>query len=290
MKETSYLLQAALVCAWWVGLSVNESFFSAFQFDSIQPTAFWSFFMPDIVLIAGLSVLRAYQNRASFELVILGAFAYASLYCFNATLLTGSGWLPTGLMFMGLAYNVFLCFNLSLFRNSASTSFAVNASKTLIQIVCIWLIALVVIPYVIMEAFGSISFPSFGAPMLFGVAMFLAFSSLGLFSSFVMVRDGKGTPLPLDQTNQLVVTGPYRFVRNPMAVAGIGQGVAVATMFQSLPILAYAIVGAVVWHVVVRPIEERDMTIRFGEPYLEYRNRIKCWIPTLNGLNSSTTK
>lgn len=289
MKETSYLLQAALVCAWWVGLSVNESFFSAFQFDTIPPIAFWAFFVPDVVLIAGLSVLRAYQNKRSIELVILGAFAYASLYCFNATLLTGSGWLPTGLMFMGLAYNAFLCFNLSLFRNSASTSFAVNASKTLIQIVCIWLIALVVIPYVIMEAFGSISSPSFGAPMLSGVAMFLAFSSLGLFSSFVMVRDGKGTPLPLDQTNQLVVTGPYRFVRNPMAVAGIGQGVAVATMFQSLPILAYAVVGAVVWHLVVRPIEERDMTMRFGEPYLEYRKRIKCWIPTLNGLNSSQT-
>ncbi len=54
MKETSYLLQAALISAWWVCLSWNQDFFNAFQFDEIPPTAFWSFFVPDIVLIASL--------------------------------------------------------------------------------------------------------------------------------------------------------------------------------------------------------------------------------------------
>ncbi len=66
-----------------------------------------------------------------------------------------------------------------------------------------------------------------------------------------------------------------------MAIAGIGQGIAVAMLFQSLPLLVYALLGAVVWQLVVRPIEERDMVRRFGEPYEIYRKRVRCWIPTL---------
>ena len=96
-----------------------------------------------------------------------------------------------------------------------------------------------------------------------------------------MVRDGAGTPLPLDQTNNLVVTGPYQYVRNPMAIAGVGQGLAIAIVFQSVPILIYSLLGALVWHLVVRPIEERDMAQRFGESYLRYRQRVSCWIPSL---------
>ena len=103
MKETACLLQAALVAAWWVGLAASQSFFSAFQFDGIPPTALWSFFAPDVVVLASLSTLRAYRRIAAIEYVILGAFSYAALYCCNATLLTWSGLLPTGLMLMGLA-------------------------------------------------------------------------------------------------------------------------------------------------------------------------------------------
>ena len=95
-----------------------------------------------------------------------------------------------------------------------------------------------------------------------------------------MVRDGGGTPLPLDQTNFMVTSGPYRYVRNPMAIAGIGQGICVAIFFQSVPILVYALLGAIIWHWVVRPYEERDMVERFGDSYLEYRRRVSCWVPT----------
>jgi hypothetical protein len=108
LKETAYLLQAALISTWWVGLAASRPFFAAFQYDGIPPTAFWSFFAPDVMVIASLSTVRAYRNVVSIEFVILGAFAYAALYCCNATLLTGTGMLPTGLMLAGLAYNVFL--------------------------------------------------------------------------------------------------------------------------------------------------------------------------------------
>jgi protein-S-isoprenylcysteine O-methyltransferase Ste14 len=279
MKETAYLLQAALISVWWVGLATNRTFFDAFQFDEIPPTAFWAFFAPDVVLIAALSAIRAYRKLPTLEYIVLGAFGYAFLYCANATFLTSSGYLPTGLMFLGLGYNLFLCFNDSLFRN-ASTSFSLNVAKTIIQIVCMWILALVVIPYIILDAFQTLAMPKLQIFFFLGLLVFICCSVLGLTSSYFMVRDGSGTPLPLDQTNKLVVTGPYRYVRNPMAIAGIGQGIAIAIIFQSIPILIYSLLGALVWHLVVRPIEEQDMVRRFGNSYMEYRQRVSCWIPT----------
>ena len=183
-------------------------------------------------------------------------------------------------MLLGLGYNLFLCFNQSLFRN-ATTSFSLNVTKTIIQIVCIWTLALIVIPYIILDAFDTIAITQLGISLLMGSLVFICCSVLGLISSYFMVRDGSGTPLPLDQTNELVVTGPYHFVRNPMAIAGIGQGIAIALIFKSAPILIYSLLGAVVWHLVVRPIEEQDMVNRFGDVYLEYRQRVSCWIPRL---------
>lgn len=280
MKATAYLLQSALISAWWVGLASSQAFFAAFQFDEIPPTAFWAFLGPDIILIAGLSSVRAYYKNGAIEFVILGAFGYASLYCVNAAILTASGYLSTTLMLLGLAYNGFLSFNSSLFRPS-STSLSRNVVKTLVQICCIWMLTLAAIPYVILDAFDALTIPNVGIWQFSGVILFICFSVLGLTSALFMVRDGDGTPIPLDQTNKLVVSGPYQFVRNPMAVAGIGQGLAVAIVFQSVPILVYSCLGALVWHLVVRPIEERDMARRFGEPYLEYRRHVSCWMPTI---------
>lgn len=282
MKETAYLLQAALISVWWVGLASSRFIFDAFQFDEISPTAFWAFFAPDVILIAALSTVRAYCKNVAIEYVILGAFGYASLYCVNATALTASGYLPTALMLIGLAYNVFLCFNGSLFRQ-ATTNLTRNALKTLIQVVCIWVLALVVIPYVILDAFHSLALPSSGVWLYFGSLLFICSSLLGLISAYFMVRDGAGTPLPLDQTNNLVVSGPYHYVRNPMAIAGIGQGIAISIVFQSVPILIYSVLGALVWHLVVRPTEEHDLAQRFGQPYETYRRQVSCWIPTFRG-------
>ena len=279
MKETAYLLQAALISAWWVALATSQAFFDVFQFDQIPPVAFWAFFAPDIAFIAALSVVRAYQNIPVLEYIILGAFGYASLYCGNATFLTNSGYLPTLIMVMGFGYNLFLCFNQSLFR-SASTSFLLNITKTTVQIICVWILALVVIPAVILDAFQALVPPQLGTALLFGSCVLVFCSALGLTSSYFMVRDGLGTPLPMDQTNKLVITGPYRYVRNPMAIAGIGQGIGIAIIFLSIPILIYSLLGAFIWHFVVRPIEERDMVHRFGDSYLEYRQHVSCWVPS----------
>ncbi|WP_341873828.1 isoprenylcysteine carboxylmethyltransferase family protein [Leucobacter coleopterorum] len=78
---------------------------------------------------------------------------------------------------------------------------------------------------------------------------------------------------------QLVVTGPYRFVRNPMAVAGVSQAVAVGLMMNSWLVVAYALCGSLVWNWIIRPLEEADLAERFGAAFEEYRAQVACWIP-----------
>lgn len=280
MKETAYLFQASLLCLWWVGLTVSPVFFAAFQFEGISGVSFWSFFAADIIFLVILSIIRTYFINVLIEFMILGAFGYATVYCWNASLLTSSGYLSSGVMTLGFAYNVFLCFSSSLFRNSSS-GLALNSVKTVIQIICIWILALAVVPYFLLEAFDANEIPSLGMKFVFAIILFLFASLLGLTSAYFMVRDGDGTPLPLDQTNKLVVCGPYRFVRNPMAIAGISQGIAVAVAFNSTPIFVYSILGALVWHLVVKPVEERDMFERFGDEFAEYSKRVRCWIPRM---------
>ena len=69
-------------------------------------------------------------------------------------------------------------------------------------------------------------------------------SALGLASAAAIATQGDGTPLPIDAPRRLVVSGPYAWVRNPMAVAGIAQGFGVALWHGSWVVAFYVIAGA----------------------------------------------
>ena len=278
MKGTAYLLQGTLISLWWLGLMTSTNFYEAFQFPEISNVAFNSFFAPDILIITVLSIVRAYKPNRELELIILGGFAYGSLYCLNASLLTSGGYLPTTIMVLGLFYNLFLVYQSSVFRESKSQNITITAFKTFIQIICVWTITLVLFPWIILDAF-EFQVDSSQWMKIASYSLFILFSGLGLWSSFVMVKNGEGTPLPVDQTKKLVVSGPYKYVRNPMAVAGIGQGLAISLFLSSIHILVYCLIGGLVWQFVVRPLEEKNMFIRFCEEYEKYLAKVNLWLP-----------
>jgi protein-S-isoprenylcysteine O-methyltransferase Ste14 len=116
---------------------------------------------------------------------------------------------------------------------------------------------------------------------LFSYLVFILSCILGLLSAYHIITYGNGTPLPADQTKKLVINGPYRYVRNPMAIAGMGQGLAISIYFGSIHLIVYSLIGGLLWHFVVRPIEEKNMKDRFGSDYVDYKNRVMLWIPKL---------
>ena len=168
-----------------------------------------------------------------------------------------------------------------MFREAVDASTNWILVKTMTQIVVIWSAILVVFPYLITIVEGSFGITRLQVPFQKPLAavLFIAISSPGVRGSIVMSKIRKGTPLPLDHAKNLVIRGPYAFVRNPMAVSGIGQGLAVALFLGSPLVALYALIGSLVWQLIFRPLEEDDLERRFGRAYREYRLNVKCWIP-----------
>jgi protein-S-isoprenylcysteine O-methyltransferase Ste14 len=90
---------------------------------------------------------------------------------------------------------------------------------------------------------------------------------------------GDGTPGLWDAPSRVVAAGPYRWVRNPIYLAALLIVLGEAWLFMSLPLLAYAGVMAVFFHLFVTGYEERRLSRRFGRTYLEYRRTVPRWIP-----------
>lgn len=173
-----------------------------------------------------------------------------------------------------------------IFRPAREQRTSALLARTAAQAVVFWGVSLFVIPPILVLAhralgIATIRVPgqSVGAPLLFTLC-----SLLGLSSAVVMTVQGRGTPLPTESPRRLVTAGPYRVVRNPMAVAGIGQGIAVAWWWGSWPVLLYAFFGGVLWHILIRHLEEKDLAARFGAAYEAYRGRVPLWFPRLRAL------
>ncbi|SDQ49213.1 methyltransferase family protein [Pseudarthrobacter chlorophenolicus] len=113
-----------------------------------------------------------------------------------------------------------------------------------------------------------------------GLVILVLASALGIWSAISMSTVGKGTPLPAAMATTLVVAGPYRWIRNPMAVAGVVQGAAVGFMLHSWFVVGYAVLGSLVWNYAVRPLEEADLKARFGSAFEAYREAVPCWLPS----------
>lgn len=167
------------------------------------------------------------------------------------------------------------------FRVAKDASTTRHVVVSLLQMLCFWGTFLFVLPAVVLAASNWLGVPALGspAPRLVGGIAFALASCLGVWSAWTMARLGRGTPLPLAAARQLVLRGPYRWLRNPMALAGIGQGVAVGLWCDAPLVVLYALAGSLLWHFVARPPEERDLAARFGPAFAAYRAAVPLWLP-----------
>ena len=90
---------------------------------------------------------------------------------------------------------------------------------------------------------------------------------------------GRGTLAPVDPPKHLVVRGLYRYVRNPMYVGVVSILLGEALLFQSLPLLWYALAFWMFIHVMVVFYEEWALRRQFGESYEDYCRKVHRWLP-----------
>jgi protein-S-isoprenylcysteine O-methyltransferase Ste14 len=289
-----FATQGVAVLAWWVMLWRIPSTRPWFTPPGWPASTLTAFRVPDLALLAGGSLaagwlsLRAKPAAGGARWLVAGAMAYGTLFCLGASLETGGAWLSVGLMTPGALASLALALIGSLpadrlVRPSDPGSAARHLARTLTQIVVIWTVMLAVVPRALLEVDAAAGLPRLAWPgqVTAAIVLFLAFSTLGLWAAFTFATRGDGTPLPSHAPRRLVVRGPYARVRNPMAVAGLGQGLAVALGAGSWLLLAYVAAGCLLWNYGVRPSEERDLLRRFGASYAEYQRHVRCWVPSL---------
>ena len=171
------------------------------------------------------------------------------------------------------------------FRAAGDSGRSRHVRDGLTQLVVFWMTFLVVLPLLLdwAEVRIRIDWPALQAARLgvVGLVVFVVGSAVGITSCFAMTIFGDGTPLPSKTARKLVVLGPYRIVRNPMAVAGATQTIGVGLVLGSWTVIVSALAGSALWNFFIRPDEEADLLTRFGTAYADYAQQVRCWIPRL---------
>ena len=289
-----FAVQGLAGAAWWAVMFAAPAWRPLFRTSLLGDEALLLFIWPDLPLfvLGSLLCAAALWRRPSSpwtqRLVwfTVGTCAYPALYVTGGTLWTGGeGWAATSAMLAASAGAGLAAWTArpdgALFVEATPGSAGKHLLHTLLHSVIFWALFLVFVPWLIVQAEASLGVPRFETPgqqvwpwIAFGLA-----ASLNVSSGYTMARYGQGTPLPMETAQRLVVVGPYRYLRNPMAVGGLAMAAAIGWWLGSWGVVAMAVAGGLLWHVFVRPVEERDMVERFGRPFEAYRDQVRCWIP-----------
>jgi protein-S-isoprenylcysteine O-methyltransferase Ste14 len=129
---------------------------------------------------------------------------------------------------------------------------------------------------------------SWALPVLrFLGGILITLGAIGLLDSFARFAvQGVGTPAPVFPTRHLVVTGLYRYVRNPMYVAVVSAILGQGLILGNVKLLEY---GALVWllfHLFVLVYEEPALRASFGSEYKVFCAEVPRWIPRLTPWSS----
>lgn len=128
-----------------------------------------------------------------------------------------------------------------------------------------------------------------GAQIRTGAFSYLAFllwlpgGVILVWSFWDFLARGRGTPAPIDPPRELVISGFYRYVRNPMYVGVFFMLMGHFLWFGYWGLLAYAGFFCIPVHLFVVLYEEPNLKKRFGMDYEKYLQKVPRWFPRLPG-------
>ncbi|MFJ5957462.1 methyltransferase family protein [Paenarthrobacter sp. NPDC092416] len=289
-----FAVQAAAGLLWWIAVFLSPAVREA-TLGGLNPTVIAVF---DIPLFVIASAVAACGGRAAAKLATVWTGLVTVALAIHATVTTEAGWGVLAMAASTVCSVIALCI---VWLGHVPTAWIINGPfafrpapkrptaathvvTTFAQLAVFWGLFLVVIPLaiVVLEQRWAVDLPlpPFTHPL--GTVILVLASALGISSALTMSTRGDGTPLPSAMPNRLVIAGPYRWIRNPMALAGIAQGAAIGLIMGSWLVVTYAIAGSLLWNYAVRPLEEADLRERFGEEFQRYRETVRCWIPRLS--------
>lgn len=150
-----------------------------------------------------------------------------------------------------------------------------------------WLAAIIILPANVLIIIPIVllyltSF-SFKQPNIIQIFFFLISFVIGAFFAGWSMRTfkfkGNGTPAPWAPPKIFIVSGPYRYVRNPMISGVIFILLSEFCITKSKAIFLWFLFFTIVNIVYIHFVEEPALKKRFGTSYEEYLKKVPCWIP-----------
>jgi protein-S-isoprenylcysteine O-methyltransferase Ste14 len=122
-------------------------------------------------------------------------------------------------------------------------------------------------------------------PASWSAAQFAALLPLALGAAIYLrclwefATRGRGIPAPIDHPKQLVVTGLYRYVRNPMYLGVLLFLVGESLFLQYRNFFLYTMAWLLFVHLNVLFYEEPNLRRKFGSSYERYTAAVRRWVP-----------
>ena len=162
---------------------------------------------------------------------------------------------------------------------------AVMLVRHLIAILVLPFVMTILVPRWIIRGYGPVTSWSSGPATVIGHVVgaicFLIGFGLFLWCLYLFAARGKGTLAPWDPPKHLVITGPYRYVRNPMISGVLAMLLGEALIHGALSLGIWFLTFFLFNHVTMLLIEEPMLRARFGLEYREYCDAVPRWIPRL---------
>jgi protein-S-isoprenylcysteine O-methyltransferase Ste14 len=151
-----------------------------------------------------------------------------------------------------------------------------SALAALIVIPC----GFVIFPLIATSLNNTFHLPQFTSPLLQAIGLLLLLSGLALIFTvtYLFFTVGKGTPVPIEPPKKFVVSGIYKYSRNPMFVGNTLVLLGLSLIFGHLLLYLYTLLAFLIFHIGVVIYEEPGLRKRFGESYINYCKKVPRWL------------
>ena len=117
--------------------------------------------------------------------------------------------------------------------------------------------------------------------IIIGVLLIIIGAALAFYTIYIQYTLASGTPIPVAPTKRLLVVGPFKYCRNPMALGTIILYAGISILVGSFSSLFMVLLFTILLVLYIKLIEEKELQQRFGEEYLLYKKQTPFFIPGL---------
>lgn len=140
-------------------------------------------------------------------------------------------------------------------------------------------ILLVLVLPLLDKSFGIKPFYFGWINILIGVVGIIKGFTIAIWTIVLQITRASGTPFPMLPTKKLLVSGPFKYCRNPMTLGTIIGYAGIAILVGSWASLIFVSVLAALLIAYLKFIEEKELLLRFGNEYKEFKKKTPFIIP-----------